>query len=180
MTAAGPDVSARLAWPDDATAIARIQLAAWRTSFAHLIPAAELDALDVDQVAARWATTIDRPQDARLRVLVALDRVDVRGFALVHPSHDPDSDQVADGEVGEFFVDADHQRQGHGSRLLQAAMDTLAADRFTRAVWWVGSEDDALRAFVVESGWAPDGAHRELASETGATLKQVRLHTRLS
>lgn len=115
-----------------------------------------------------------------MRVLVALERADVRGFALVHPSYDPDSDQISDGEVGEFVIDSAHQRAGHGSRLLQAAVDTLVADKFTRAVWWIGSSDDALRAFVTESGWAPDGAHRELGSETGSTVKQVRLHTSLA
>lgn len=115
-----------------------------------------------------------------MRVLVALERADIRGFALVHPSYDPDADQVSDGEVGEFVVDAEHQRAGHGSRLLQAAMDTLAADRFTRAVWWVGSTDDVLRSFVTESGWEADGAHRELATADGATVKQVRLHTSLA
>jgi GNAT superfamily N-acetyltransferase len=174
------DVSARLAWPDDAAAIVRIQLASWRTSYAHLIPADELAALDPVELTERWAATITKPQDARLRVLVALERADVRGFALVHPSFDPDSDRVVDGEVGEFVVDADHQREGHGSRLLQAAMDTLAADRFTRAVWWLNVDDDALRAFVTDSGWAADGAHRELGSATGATVKQVRLHTSLA
>ena len=59
-------------------------------------------------------------------------------------------------------------------------MDTLIADKFTRARWWVTSTDDALRGFVMESGWEPDGAHRELESETGGTVKQVRLHTSLT
>jgi GNAT superfamily N-acetyltransferase len=180
MTEAGPDVSVRLAWPDDAVAIARIQLASWRSSFADLLPADELASLDAAELAQRWATTIGSPKDARMRVLVALDRAEVRGFALVHPSYDPDSDQVVDGEVGELVVDGDHQRAGHGSRLLQAAMDTLTADHFIRAVWWVGTTDDALRRFVTESGWAADGAHRELASATGTTVKQVRLHTALA
>lgn len=174
------DVSARLAWPDDAASIVRIQLETWRTVYADLIPAEELAALDPVALAERWAATISAPKDARMRVLVALERADVRGFALVHPSYDPDSDQIADGEVGEFVIDAAHQRAGHGSRLLQAAVDTLVADKFTRAVWWIGSADDALRAFVTESGWAPDGAHRELGAETGATVKQVRLHTSLA
>ncbi|MET0468543.1 MAG: GNAT family N-acetyltransferase [Aeromicrobium sp.] len=173
------DVSARLAWPDDAAAIVRVQLDTWRTSLADVIPAAELDALDPAELTERWAQTISAPRDARMRVLVALERADLRGFALVHPSYDPDSDQVADGEVGEFVISAQHQRAGHGSRLLQAAMDTLVADKFTRAVWWVTAADDALRAFVTESGWAPDGAHRELATPGGATVKQVRLHTSL-
>ncbi|MCL3818890.1 GNAT family N-acetyltransferase [Aeromicrobium wangtongii] len=179
-SAMNADVSARLAWPDDAAAIVRVQLASWRRGFADVLPAAELDAIDPDELARRWATTISAPQDARMRVLVALERADIRGFALVHPSYDPDADQVRDGEVGEFVVDGEHQRAGHGSRLLQAAMDTLAADRFTRAVWWIGSTDDVLRGFVTESGWEADGAHRELATADGATVKQVRLHTSLA
>jgi GNAT superfamily N-acetyltransferase len=174
------DVSARLAWPDDATSIVRVQLASWRENYAALIPAEVLDELDPQELVERWTTTISSPKDARMRVLVALERADVRGFALVHPSYDPDSDQVADGEVGEFVIDPAHQRAGHGSRLLQAAMDTLQADKFTRAVWWINSTDDILRAFVTESGWQPDGAHRELATETGTTVKQVRLHTSLT
>ncbi|MRK01300.1 GNAT family N-acetyltransferase [Aeromicrobium sp. S22] len=172
------DVSARLAWPDDAAAIVRVQLASWQANDA--VPAPELEALDPALLAERWATLVSSPVDARLRVLVALERADVRGFALVHPSYDPDSDQVTDGEIGELVVDPGHQRAGHGSRLLQAAVDTLAADRFTRARWWVTSTDDALRSFVTESGWAPDGAHRELAGDSGATVKQLRLHTTLA
>ena len=75
-----------------------------------------------------------------------------------------------------------YKRQGHASRLIQAAADTLVADRFTRAVTWVLVADDDLRAFLTEAGWAPDTAHRELDLDgTGATLvKQVRLHTALS
>ena len=174
------DVSARLAWPDDAAAMVRVQLATWRAQYAELIPAEAIDALDPQELADRWVTTLNSPKDARMRVLVALERADVRGFALVHPSYDPDSDQVADGEVGEFVIDPAHQRKGHGSRLLQAAMDTLQADKFGRALWWVTSTDDALRRFVTESGWEADGAHRELAAETGRSVKQIRLHTSLS
>ena len=59
-------------------------------------------------------------------------------------------------------------------------MDTLPADGFTRAVWWIDSTDDALRDFVTESGWEPDGAHRELAPRPASTVKQVRLHTSLA
>ncbi len=115
-----------------------------------------------------------------MRVLVALDRADVRGFTLVHPSYDPDADQVTDGEVGEFVIDPAHRGEGHGSRLLQAAMDTLAADQFTRVRWWIASTDDALRDFVSSSGWEADGAHRELQDDAGNTVKQVRLHTTLA
>ena len=101
------------------------------------------------------------------------------GFALTSPAVDPDCDPVADGELAEVTLDPDERAKGHGSRLLQAAVDTLAADRFTRAVTWVNAGDDALRTFLTDAGWAPDTAHRELDLDgTGATtVKQVRLHT---
>ncbi len=171
------DVSARLAWPDDARSIARVQIAAWRDMYTDILAPEVLQSLDVDEFAERWTVSLTKPQDARIRVLVALDRADVRGFALVHPSFDPDADQVTDGEVGELVVDPEHRGEGHGSRLLQAAMDTLAADHFSRVRWWIASTDDSLRDFVTSSGWEADGAHRELQDEAGNTVKQVRLHT---
>lgn len=174
------DVSARLAWPDDAAAIARVQIAAWRDGYANVLSPDVLESLSADEFAEKWSASLLKPPDARMRVLVALESADVRGFALVHPSFDPDADQVSDGEVGEFVIDPSHRGEGHGSRLLQAAMDTLAADTFTRVRWWIPSTDDALREFVTGSGWAADGAHRELQDEAGTTVKQVRLHTTLS
>ena len=120
-----------------------------------------------------------QPNDARNRVLVALERNRIVGFAITGPAADPDSDPVADGEVSEFSVEPDEQRKGHGSRLVQACADTLVADRFTRAVTWLSSTDDALREFLAGAGWAPDGAHRELDLHGDGTVlvKQVRLHT---
>ena len=59
-------------------------------------------------------------------------------------------------------MDPERRGAGHGSRLLQAAVDTMRADRFTRSVLWAVSVDDTLRTFLTSAGWAPDGAHREL------------------
>ncbi|SKB03250.1 GNAT family N-acetyltransferase [Aeromicrobium choanae] len=173
------DVSVRLAWPDDSARIAAVQREHWVRTYASTVDPAELEALDESVMAQRWAQLISAPRDARMRTLVALERAALRGFALVHPCHDPDADQVRDAEIGEFVVSADHQREGHGSRLLHACVDTVRADGFERAVWWVSPTDDALRSWLVASGWDADGAHREFAGATGP-LKQVRLHTMLT
>jgi len=180
MSSPTADVSVRLAWPADADAIARCQVDAWRESYADLVPAELLDGLDPSEFAAAWSEALTTPKDARSRVLVALERASVRGFSLVHPSQDPDADPVVDGEIAEFIVGPAYRRAGHGSRLLQASIDTMRADKLTRAFWWIGATDDALRGFVADTGWEPDGAHRELESEVGSTLKQVRLHSDLT
>ena len=182
MNSPTADVSVRIAWADDADAIARLQSAAWSTSYAELVPAAgELQTADFAEM---WRAALTKPADARNRVLVALERNRVVGFAITAPASDPDCDPVADAELMEFTVEAGERGKGHGSRLLQAAVDTMLADRFTRAVTWALANDDALRAFLTEAGWAPDTAHRELALDgpEGASprVKQVRLHTQLA
>ena len=176
------DVSVRVAWADDAEAIAAVQVRAWRRSYAGLLPGEVLEGLDAEQFAATWHASLVKPADARNRVLVALERNTVRGFAITSPSPDPDSDPVADGEVSDLTVDPDHRAQGHGSRLLQACVDTLRADRFRRAVLWVNSTDDDLRRFLTGAGWAADGAHRELdlRGDGEVLVRQIRLHTDLA
>ncbi len=176
------DVSVRVGWADDATGIAEVQVRAWRQAYDGLLPDEVLAAMHPADFAAAWHASLNKPKDARNRVLVALERNTIRGFAITGPANDPDCDPVADGEVSEFTVDPDQTRQGHGSRLVQACADTLRADRFTRAVLWLNTTDDRLRGFLTEAGWGPDGAHRELDlhGDGSVTVKQVRLHTDLS
>ena len=180
--AGGADVSCRVAWADDAEAIAGVQVRAWRTSYAGLLPAELLDSLDRDALAAGWRTSLVQPAEARQRVLVALERNTVTGFALTSPAADPDADPSADGEIADLTVEPERRGRGHASRLMQACVDTLVADGFVTAVTWVNTADDDLRGFLVEAGWAPDGAHRELdlRGDGEVTVKQVRLHTAIT
>jgi len=176
------DVSVRVGWADDAPTIAEVQVRAWRQAYAGLLPVEVLDAMDPTDFGAAWHASLNKPKDARNRVMVALERNTIRGFAITGPSADPDADPITDGEISEFTVDPDQTRHGHGSRLVQACADTLRADKFTRAILWLNSTDDVLRGFLTEAGWAADGAHRELDlhGDGSVTVKQVRLHTDLS
>jgi len=176
------DVSCRIAWADDSEAIAAVQVRAWRTSYDGLLPAELLESLDRDALAAGWRTSLVQPAEARQRVLVALERNTVTGFALTSPAVDPDADPSSQGEVADLTVDPERRGHGHASRLMQACVDTLVADGFTTAVIWVNAGDDDLRSFLVEAGWAPDGAHRELdlRGDGEVTVKQIRLHTAIA
>lgn len=175
------DVSCRVAWSDDAPAIAAVQVRAWRSSYADLLPAEVLTALDPAEIAEGWRASLTKPADARNRVLIGLERNMVTGFAITGPAGDPDCDPITDGEITDLTVDPHKRSAGHGSRLMQAAVDTLKADRFTRAVTWLPAADDTTRAFLTAAGWAPDGAHRtlDLTGDGSVTVKQVRLHTDL-
>ncbi|MBA3265385.1 MAG: GNAT family N-acetyltransferase [Nocardioidaceae bacterium] len=181
MTTPTADVSVRSAWAQDSAAIAAVQVRAWQQTFADVLPGEILTALPTDQFEQAWQSSIARPRDARQRVLVALERANIRGFAATAPATDADADPVRDAEIAEFVVDPEHRGAGHGSRLLHAAVETMRSDRFERATMWLHAADDHLRGFLDGQGWAPDGAHRELDLHgDGAVLaKQVRLHTDL-
>jgi len=178
------DVSVRVAWADDAAAIARVQLRAWPELYGGIVPPEAIPSGPEaeEAAAAAWAQSLQKPGDARNRVLVALERNRVVGFAITGPASDPDRDPVADAELRELTVEPGERGKGHGSRLLQAAADTMAADRFGHAVTWVFAGDDALLSFLTDAGWGADSAHRQLDLDgSGTTLaKQVRLHTQLS
>jgi GNAT superfamily N-acetyltransferase len=171
--------SVRLALPAEADAIGEIQVAAWRRAYQGLLPADVLANLDPAQFAAQWRAALLVPGEARNRVLVALAGRTLVGFAAITASDDPDADPRHDALVAELAVDPEATRAGHGSRLLNAVVDTIRADGFSRVTVWVNSTDDVIRGFYTESGWGADGAHRELDlyGDGSVRVKQIRLHT---
>jgi GNAT superfamily N-acetyltransferase len=173
--------SVRLAWPTEAAAVSAVQRRGWLGLPASL-SGSLLAEVDEPAMVQAWERVIARPADARQRVLVAVAGDGrVVGFATTGPSTDQDAEAGADGEVDEFWVDPPAQGRGHGSRLLNACADTLRADGFTHARWWVLAADTALRGFLAGAGWEPDGARRTIGAEDGSvTIDQLRLHTDLS
>jgi GNAT superfamily N-acetyltransferase len=171
--------SVRLALPAEANAIGEIQVAAWRRAYDGLLPAQVLADLEPAQFAAQWRAALLAPGEARNRVMVALAGRDLVGFAAITASDDPDGDPRNDALIAELAVDPEATRAGHGSRLLNAVVDTVRADGFKRVTVWINSTDDVLRGFYIDSGWAADGAHRELDlyGDGNVRVKQIRLHT---
>ena len=173
------ETSVRLALPAEADRIGEIQVAAWRQAYRGLLPEDVLLDLNPAQFAAQWRAALLSPGEARNRVLVALAGRELVGFAAITASDDPDGDPAKDALIAEFAVDPAATRAGHGSRLLNAVVDTARADGFERVTVWINSTDDVLRTFYTDAGWAPDQAHRELDLYGDGTIriKQIRLHT---
>jgi GNAT superfamily N-acetyltransferase len=172
--------SVRLAWPAEADSIAAVQRRAWSERPGQ-IGKLLLSGITLEAMADSWRSAVLRPPDARCRVLVAVADARVVGFATTVPGSDPDLQGSRTGELGAFEVDPQARGRGHGSRLLNACVDTLLADGFERAVCWVEAADDVWRKFLTDAGWAADGGWREIGPQDGPDrLKQVRLHTDLT
>jgi ribosomal protein S18 acetylase RimI-like enzyme len=169
----------------DADDLARVQVASWRASLASVVPAELLAELTSDPALAvwrdRWREAVTSPPTSRHRVLTAVTGSlprEVVGFASAGPATDADRWPGTDAEIYEFRVSPERTGQGHGSRLLHAAADTLVSDGFRTVSVWVLEADAALRRFLESAGWAPDGARGEL--DVGVSVPVTRLHTRLS
>ena len=178
----------RLARPEDAAEIARIQLATWRTAYRRMFPPHVLAGLDEAYLEQGWTEAITAAPSARHRVLVAVEQGEsgnsTVGFVAAGPADEhalapeepPLGDDVA--AVTDLLVEPRWGRRGHGSRLLAAAVDRWRVDGFTRAVAWAYEQDTAMQKFLASAGWEPDGAGRALDVDD-MLVPQLRLHTAL-
>lgn len=152
------DVSVRPSLTEDAPHLGRIQVAAWRTALAEVLPAEVLTGLEADRFAAAWRTAIASPPSAKHRMLTACDGPQVVGFAALAPA--PQARET--GEIVALEVDPAHAREGHGSRLLAACTDILRATAASHVRAWAIEGDHARADFLSAAGMEPLGIRRVL------------------
>jgi GNAT superfamily N-acetyltransferase len=140
----------RLARGDDARAVERIRIAAWRVAYRDILPPADLDAMPVD--ASRWRARFDSPP-AGWTTFVAERDSSVIGFAAMGPSRD----EPEVGELYAIYVDPDDWSSGAGRALIVKAEEQLAR-AYSRATLWVLSGNARARRFYELAGWRPDGS----------------------
>lgn len=176
---AGPgplaDASVRLARESDAPAVGLVQSVVWRDAYAEVVPSEALAAFEPAAFAGAWRRSLAAPPAGVYRLLVACAGDQVVGFAALGPSQDPDAGQET-GELTALGVHPEARHAGHGSRLLNAAVDTLRGAGARTMHAWLLAGDESTRAFLLASGLRPDGAFRDrVVSPDGDTAREVRL-----
>jgi ribosomal protein S18 acetylase RimI-like enzyme len=182
LPATGPvaDASARIARPNDAAAVGKVQAAVWRAAYGRLLPQDVVDQFEAASFARVWRDSLNSPPSPRHVLLVGCAGAQVVGFAAVGPSADPDADDTS-GELLALGVHPDARRTGHGSRLLNAAVDTLRGKGFQSISAWLLAHDEDTRAFLTAAGLSPDRAYRDRVIDVdGALAREVRLTADLS
>ena len=143
--APGPlaDASVRLARENDAPAVGLVQAAVWRDAYAGVLPAQVLDTFEPTAFANAWRRSLAAPPAGVYRLLAACAGDQVVGFASIGPSQDPDASPET-GELSAIGVHPRARRAGHGSRLLNATVDTLrGAGAETLHTWTYASRASA-------------------------------------
>jgi GNAT superfamily N-acetyltransferase len=174
-----PVSGVRLARTSDVDDIASVNVRSWRARLAGVLADEVLDSLDAGDLAMTWASGILNPPLPTQRVFVAADDGVVVGYAAWGPCQDPDADAVT-GELLALEIDPDRTRQGHGSRLMAAAVDLARESGTMSAVAWTLLDDEPRRAFLQSAGWGPDTAYRDVSVGLGdaeRVLREVRLVT---
>ena len=180
--ATGPiaDASVRIARPNDASAVGLVQAAVWRAAYDAVLPRELVGQFEASSFARVWRDSLNAPPSPRHVLLVGCAGEQVVGFAAVGPSIDPDANETS-GEVLALGVHPDARGSGHGSRLLNAAVDTLRGKEFDSMSVWLLARDEDTRAFLTAAGLVPDGAYRDRVIDVDRALaREVRLTANLS
>ena len=138
----------RRATPDDARAIAEVQVETWRAAYVGVMPQESLDALDVDDSARNWERWVTWELSAQF---VAEQDGRCVGFVSAGPCrHEPET-----GEVYAIYVRPDAWSTGAGRALMDAAAEWLA-ERWPQAILWVAEENPRARRFYERYGWVAE------------------------
>jgi len=172
------DASVRLAMVSDAPAVGFVQAVLWSEVYAGLMPPEVTADFQPQSFAKVWRDSLEAPPSPAHRLLVACAGDQVVGFSAIGPSSDPDA-RDGDGEILILGIHPQGRRVGHGSRLLNASVDTARGAGFRALGAWLPGRDEMTRAFLVAAGFAPDGAFRDrvLGPEDADVLREVRLRS---
>ena len=173
------DAAVRTARPTDAPAVGLVQAHVWQHAYAEILPRPVLDGLTGPLFGNAWRRSLESPPDPRHRLLVATAGPQVVGYVSIGPApEEPGVEPATTGALLDGGVHPDALRQGHGSRLLNAAIDTLraGADQLDAVMVWVLADAEDVQAFLRGAGFEPDGAWRDRqVDEEGGTAREVRL-----
>jgi GNAT superfamily N-acetyltransferase len=169
------DASVRVARSSDAPAVGLVQAVVFREAYAAVLAPEVLATFEPRAFANAWRATLEGERSGDGVLLVACAGEQVVGFAAVGASDDADAD-AGTAELVVLGVHPDARRQGHGSRLLHAVVDTARARGRSELAAWLLATDDATRGFLTAAGMVADGAHRQrVVSPDGGTAGELRL-----
>jgi ribosomal protein S18 acetylase RimI-like enzyme len=173
------DASVRVARVSDAPAVGLVQAVVYREAYAGTLDDEVLAQFEPRAFTNAWRESLTNAPSRDHLLLVACAGEQVVGLAAVGPSPDPDGQDTA--ELLVLAVHPEARRQGHGSRLLHAAVDTARGRDRRELAAWVLAGDDRTRSFLTAAGLEVDGAHRErVVDAEGTTAPEVRLSAGIS
>ncbi|MFF5081738.1 GNAT family N-acetyltransferase [Actinoplanes sp. NPDC000266] len=161
----------RAATPDDAEALAEVNVRAWRAGYRGLVPQDYLDRMTPADRRPVWERMVREPAMA---IFVAEGAAGgVVGYIRVSAGRDADTDPRLVGEVQALYVRPDSWKLGAGRALMDRGVRRLAGDGYREYILWVLAANERARRFYEAAGWRPDGSMKTDGSR-GFPLTEAR------
>ncbi|WP_303801124.1 GNAT family N-acetyltransferase [Alicyclobacillus macrosporangiidus] len=160
--------SIRRATVDDATAVARVHVDSWRTTYRGIVPDAFLDGMSYAESEARWRRGFEQSSE-KYAMFVAQDETGrIVGFANGGPIRKADPD--FDGELYAIYLLEEHQRRGLGRRLIRQVAGHLVQQGMHGMLIWALADNPACQFYAAMGGQAVREGELEIG---GKWLKEV-------
>lgn len=158
------EIRIRRAGVEDARTIAEIMIAAWRETYAQMMPAQTLAGLDVEEWTQRWRGNLaGETGDPAYAAFLALD--DDGAPAGVGSCRRQISEKLLplgyEGEIASIYLLRRLQRRGAGRRLMAAMARHLLANGCASAAVWTFRDSHHARRFYEALGATPAGVEGE-------------------
>jgi ribosomal protein S18 acetylase RimI-like enzyme len=150
----------RNATPNDAPAIAAIQVAASQNAYADIVSPDDLKGLAVSTRTSVWTQLITAASGPE-QIIVGEEADLLCCYAHLGRSRDADATDTT-GELYSLYVDPGNWRRGFGRNLLTASMRRLRDLGFSDATLWVLAANSQARRFYEQFGWDIDGTDKDL------------------
>ena len=122
----------REARPEDAPALARVQVDTWRTTYRGIIPDEHLAGLSYERREERWREILSDP--AGINYVAETGSGEVVGLASGGPERD--GDPLYRGEVYALYLLEPHQGRGIGRELFRVLAEHLRQEGLTGVLVW--------------------------------------------
>jgi GntR family transcriptional regulator len=157
----------RQASAEDGPGLASVFVSAWRDAYPGVLDEDILASLDEEEVAS-WLGELA----ALTPPFTELAEEDGSVVGFVRYGEDPD--EPGNGHVYSLYVRPRAGRRGLGRRLLEQALEALAAGGRATVTLWVFEANARARSFYAAAGFVPDGARRVEEAYRAQEIRLVR------
>jgi ribosomal protein S18 acetylase RimI-like enzyme len=147
----GHSITIRRATIDDATALARVHVDTWRTTYRGMVPDDYLASLSYEKRTARCTEQIQATLAGNFEIIVA-ENEDGQIVGFVDGGPNREDDPIYKGELYAIYILQAYQGRGIGKRLVPPLAKSLMAMGLDTMLLWVLTENTLARRFYESLG----------------------------
>lgn len=131
----------RLAKVNDAFAISRVHIDAWKTTYRGLVPDHVLDNLDYEKNAVRWHDILSSADEMKCFIVAETESGQIVGFATGGPNRTENTGY--NGELYAIYISNDFRDQGIGKKMVVKLAAWLSERKYNSMLVWVLEKNPA-------------------------------------